>query len=113
MWAVTSVPSRKKRTRLIRPVQHRDRAIRPGKAGSPSSISVEEGEEQQQQIILTREKKGLRLHASIAHLRTQPARAHGPPDTIARDLDEIWGSTTPLAPRRRPKPRLTANEARR
>ena len=108
-----SVPSGRKRTRVNRPVQHRSRTIRSGKAGSPSSISAEEGEEQQQQTIPTRWKKGLRLHASIAHLRTQPASADGPPDTIARDLDEIRGSPTPLAPGRRQKPRLTANGARR
>ena len=108
-----SVPSERKRTRVIRPVQHRGRAIRPDKAGSPTSISAEEGEEQQQQIIPTRKKKGLRLPASIAHLRTQTASADGPPATIARDLDEIRGSPTPLAPRRRQKPRLTANGARR
>ena len=108
-----SVPSGRKRTRVNRPVQHRSRAIRPGKAGSPSSISAEEGEEHQQQIIPIGRKKGLRLHASNAHLRTQPASADGPPDTIARDLDEIRGSPTPLAPRRKQNPRLTANGARR
>ena len=108
-----SVPSGRKRTRVIRPVQHRGRAIRPDKAGTPTSISAEEGEEQQQQIIPTRKKKDLRLPASIAHLRIQTASVDGPPTTIARDLDEIRGSPTPLAPRRRQKPRLTANGARR
>jgi hypothetical protein len=49
-----SVPSERKGTRVNRPVQHRGRAIRPGKPGTPSSISAEEEEEQQQQIILTR-----------------------------------------------------------
>ena len=107
-----SVPSERKITQVIRPVQHRGRAIRPDKAGSPTCISVEEGEEHQQQIIPTRKKKGLRLPASIAHLRTQTASADGPLPTIARDLDEIRGSPTPLAPRQRQKPRLTANRAR-
>lgn len=108
---VKSVPSERKRTRVIR--QHRGRTIRPDKAGSPTSITAEEGEEQQQQIIPTRKKKGLRLPASIAQLRTQMANANGPPATIARDLDVIRGSLAPLAPRRRQKPRLTANGARR
>ena len=108
-----SVPSERKRTRVIRPVQHRGRAIRPDKAGSPTSISTEEGEEQQQQIIPTRKKKGLRLPESIAHLRTQTDSADGPPATNARDLDKTRGSPTPLAPRRKQKPRLTANGARR
>jgi hypothetical protein len=54
-----SVPSGRKGTRVNRPVQHRGRAIRPGKPGTPSSISAEEEEEQQQQIIPTRRKKGL------------------------------------------------------
>ena len=109
---VKSVPSKRKRTRVIRSVQHRGRAIRPGKAGSPTSISIEE-EEQQRQIVPTRKKKGLRLPTSIAHLRIQTDSADGPPTTIARDLDEIRGSPTPLAPKRRQKPRLTANGARR
>ena len=106
-------PFRKEENSSHPTVQHRGRAIRPDKAGSPTSISADEGEEQQQQIIPTRKKKGLRLAASIAHLRTQTATADGPPATIARDLDEIRGSPTPLAPRRRQKPRLTANRVRR
>src|SRR3989337_1444240 len=75
-----SVPSGWKRTRVIRPVQHRGRAIRPDKAESPTSISTEEGEEQQQQIIPTRKKKGLRLPASIAH-SPRPRRDPGIPNT--------------------------------
>src|SRR4051812_26431242 len=77
-----NVPFGRKRTRVIRPVPHRGRAIRPGKAESPSSISAEEREEQQQQIIPIRKKKGLRLPASNAHLRTQTTSADGPPVTM-------------------------------
>ena len=110
---VKNVPFERKRTRVIRPVQHRGRAIRPNKARSPTSIRAKEGEEQRQQIIPTRKKKGLHLPGSIAHLRTQTTSANGPPATIARDLDEIRGSPTPLAPRRRQKPRLTGNGDRR
>ena len=83
------------------------------KQNLPPASAQRKEKKQQQQIIPTRKKKGLRLPASIAHLRTQTASANGPPVTIARDLDEIQGSRTPLAPRRRPKPHLTANGARR
>ena len=35
-------------------------------------------------------KKNLHLHITTTHLRTNPASAGRPPNTIARDLDEIW-----------------------
>jgi hypothetical protein len=79
-----SVPSGRKGARVNRPVQHRSQAIRPGKPGTPSSISAEEKEEQQQQIIPTRRKKGLSPDhladfgvASSDHLLPSPPRPAG------------------------------------
>ena len=80
------------------------RANCPGKAGYPSSNNTEKEEETQQEIIPTMRKKNLCLHAITTHPRTNQASAGRPPDTIARNLDEVRGSLTPLAPRRRQGP---------